>query len=87
MADKMYAEQKDTRAAKGCVPMVRPGREDVARNMWDIVISEGDARFHTTRKNKHALKQYKQKAAFLMTGEKMSEKKSDGATSKRSCNV
>ena len=69
-ADKMYAEQRHTRAEKGAVLLSRPDCDMRARVMWDIKIKEGEEWFHTTRKNLHATLHYKMKAAFLMKGKK-----------------
>ena len=74
-ADKMYDEQADDRAAKGCVPMLRSARNDAARHMWDIVIPEYEAWFHLTRIDTHTLQAYKKKAAFLMKDKKLSDKR------------
>ena len=73
----MWAEEKDARAEKGCVGLTRGKRNDIAHKQWKIVIAEGDAWFHTTRKDKRALKHYKEKAAFLMplTGQVLGDRR------------
>ena len=66
LADKMWAEEREVRSTKGCVPVARSKRNEDASNKWKIEIAQADAWFYATRKDKTALRHYKEKAALLM---------------------